>query len=59
MLPEIRNVKPLAYFTPTKWQTLLLRNFGLVPPSRLAETLATDEATVLREAARLGIEKIN
>ena len=59
MLPEIRNVKPLAYFTPTKWQTLLLRNFGLVPLSRLAETLATDEATVLREAERLGIEKIS
>lgn len=59
MLPEIRNVKPLPYFTPAKWQTLLLRNFGLVPASRLAAALATDEETVLREAARLGIDRIS
>ena len=59
MLPEIRNVKPLPYFTPAKWQTLLLRNLGLVPVSRLAAALANDEETVLREAARLGIDRIS
>ena len=59
MLPEIRNVKPLPYFTPQKWQTLLLRNYGLVPVSRIAAVLGTDEKTVETEAARLGLAGIS
>ena len=58
MLPEIRNARPLPCFTPQKWQTLLLRNYGLVENARLAAVLGTDEATLLREAKRLGIEGI-
>lgn len=58
MLPEIRDVKPLPYFTPQKWQTVLLRNYGLVPAARLAAVLGTDEETITREACRLGLEQI-
>ncbi len=58
MLPQIKNVKPLPCFTPTRWQTVILRNYGTVHPSTLASVLRTDEETVMREAARLGIERI-
>ena len=58
MLPEIRDVKPLPYFTPQKWQTVLLRNYGLVPTARLAAVLGTDEETIVKEACRLGLEQI-
>ncbi len=58
MLPEIRDVTPLPYFTPQKWQTVLLRNYGLVETARLAAALEADEATLTREAARLGLERI-
>ena len=58
MLPIVKNVKKLDFFTPASWQTVLLRNFGLVSNQKLAEVLGTDTETVLREAERLGIEKI-
>ena len=58
MLPTIKNVKRLDLFTPTAWQTVLLRNFGLVSDQKLAEVLRTDAETVRREASRLGIERI-
>ena len=58
MLPEIRQIKPLPFFTPQKWQTVLLRNYGLVPTGRLAAVLETDEETLQAEAARLGIAAI-
>ena len=58
MLPTIKKTKELEYSTPQKWQTVLLRNFGLVSDEKLAEVLYTDAATVRREAERLGIEKI-
>lgn len=58
MLPEIRDVQPLPYFTPQKWQTVLLRNYGLVEPSRLAAVLEMDEETLVYEATRLGLDKI-
>ncbi|MBQ8351706.1 MAG: hypothetical protein IJY20_06660 [Clostridia bacterium] len=58
MLPEIRDVTPLPYFTAQKWQTVLLRNYGLVPAARLAAVLETDEKTIHAEARRLGLEKI-
>lgn len=58
MLPEIRKVSPLMVFTPTKWQTVLLRNYGLVPNSIMASVLGTDVKTIEAEAERLGISKI-
>lgn len=59
MFLEEREVTPLPVFTPTKWQTLVLRNYGLVPAERIARTIGTDEATVIKEAKRLGLEKIS
>lgn len=58
MLPELKKIKPLAYFTPQKWQTVLLRNYGLVDNKTIASVLGTDEKTIVREANRLGINKI-
>ena len=58
MLPVIKSVKKLDFFTPAAWQTVLLRNFGLVSDKKLAEVLRTDEETIKREAQRLGIERI-
>ena len=58
MLPEIRKIKPLPYFTPQKWQTVLLRNYGIVDNKTLAAVLGTDEETIYKEALRLGIDAI-
>jgi len=58
MLPEEIKVTPLPYFTPTKWQTVLLRTYGLVAVDALARALKTDEKTVILEAKRLGIDQI-
>lgn len=58
MFLEEREVTPLPYFTPKKWQTLLLRNYGIVSAKRIASVLRTDEETVEREAERLGISEI-
>ncbi|MBO5412488.1 MAG: hypothetical protein J6A38_05370 [Clostridia bacterium] len=58
MLPEVRKIKTLDVFTPQKWQTFLLRNYGLVTNAKLAEVLSTDEKTVEREVKRLGLDGI-
>ena len=58
MLPTVKNVKELEYSTPQKWQTVLLRNFGLVDTALLASVLGTDKETLLIEAKRLGIDAI-
>ncbi len=58
MLPVIKDKKKLDLYTPAAWQTVLLRNFGLVTDQKLAEVLGTDAQTVRREAARLGIDGI-
>ena len=42
----------------TDWQAVIFRNYGIVPLSALAKTLKTDEETVEREAARLGLDGI-
>ena len=42
----------------TDWQAAIFRNYGLVPLSALAKTLKTDEETIEREAARLGLDGI-
>lgn len=58
MLPIVKKVKKLDIFTPTAWQTVLLRNYGLVTNEKLAAVLGTDAETVKNEAERLGIGKI-
>ena len=58
MLPTIKSMKKLDLFTPTAWQTVLLRNYGLVTNEKLADVLGTDAQTIEREAERLGIGEI-
>ncbi len=48
----------LPVFTPTVWQTVLLRLYGLVSAERLASVLSTTPQIIEREARRLGIERI-
>ena len=59
MLLNERKIKELPIFTPTKWQTVLLRNYGLVSSERLARVLKTDVETLEREAKRLGLDGIS
>lgn len=59
MLPKIdKTLPPLPTFTPQKWQTVILRNYGLVSSKTLASVLKTSEQTIINEAKRLGLEKI-
>ena len=55
MLPKVKKVKlPINNF-PTKWQTLIFRNYGYVSLDKLAATLHCDETVIKREAARMGL----
>ncbi len=59
MLPKInKDLSPLPLFTPQKWQTVILRNYGLVHVEKIASVLKTDTATIINEAKRLGLENI-
>lgn len=58
MLPKIKKIKPLEIFTPQKWQTFLLRNWGMVSVEKIAKILRTDEKTVLEESKRLGLPAV-
>ena len=59
MLPKINEqLTALPTFTPQKWQTVILRNYGLVSNEILALVLKTDEKTIINEAKRLGLENI-
>ncbi|MBQ2714231.1 MAG: hypothetical protein IJF76_01185 [Clostridia bacterium] len=55
MLPEIVKIRPLDVYTPQRWQTFLLRNWGMVSAKKLADVLRVREDTVIREANRLGL----
>ena len=59
MLPEIRKVKNLPCFTPTVWQTFLLRNWGMISLDKFASILKTTPETILKEGNRLGLGKIS
>ena len=52
------KVDNLDIFTPTKWQTVILRNYGLVKTKNIAKVLRCTPKRVDIEAARLGIGKI-
>ena len=40
----------------TSWQTVIYRNYGVVPVENIAKVLLTDEKTVIEEAQRMGID---
>ena len=55
MLPEIKKVNELPLFTPTAWQTVILRLYGVIKSNRIAKTPNCDTQTVEREAEKLGL----
>ena len=55
---ETLKVHNLDIYTPTRWQTVILRNYGLVKIDNLANTLKCSIKRIEIEATRLGIEKI-
>ena len=55
---KTQKVDNLNIFTPTKWQTVILRNYGLVRTKNIAKVLRCTSRRVDIEAARLGIGKI-
>ena len=57
MLPEVKKIKNLKIYTPQKWQTFMLRNWGMVCIEKMAQILGADEKTLLFEANRLGLQR--
>ena len=55
---ETKKVNELDIFTPTKWQTVILRNYGLVKIDNIAKTLRCSIKRIEIEAKRLGIDNI-
>ena len=55
MLPEIKSVKLNIQNFPTKWQTVIFRNYGYVSLDKIAKVLGCSEKTVVYEAERLGL----
>ena len=58
MLPEIKSVKLDNQNFPTKWQTVIFRNYGYVSINKIAKVLACDETTIIYEAERLGLYNV-
>ena len=59
MLPKIQRIKMPDNVFPTLWQTVIFRNYRLVDPLTLAETLSCTEEILHREAERLGLVRGN
>ncbi len=59
MLPQIvkKQKMPQKQF-PQAWQTVIFRNYGYVSTDKIAKTLGCDEETVVREAARMGLDTV-
>ena len=55
MLPEIRKIIPLLEQFPTAWQTVIFRNYRMVPTEHIARVLDCTVEDIQREAARLGL----
>ena len=55
MLPKIDQVLLPPDDFPCRWQTVIFRNYGMVPHEHLAQVLDTDTAVIEREALRLGL----
>ena len=57
MLPPIRQVIPQLESFPTHWQTMLFRNYRMVPADRIARVLNCSEEQVHTEALRMGLRR--
>ena len=57
MIEERNLTMPMCNF-PTRWQAVLYRLAGMIPMERIAMVLKTDEATLVLEAKRLGIDDV-
>ena len=55
LLPEIRQVKPQTEQFACRWQTVIFRNYRMVPAERIAFVLGCTSEVIHREAARLGL----
>ena len=55
MLPKVIKVKERKNYFPTKWQTVIFRNYGFVDTEKIGAVLGCDAATVDAEANRLGL----
>lgn len=58
MLPETRKAVSQEQVFPTKWQTVLFRNYGFIPTARIAKILGCNTRRVKSEAHRLGLMRI-
>lgn len=59
MLPEIKKIKLERENFPTRWQTVIYRNYRRVPSENIAKVLSCTASDVEREAARLGLRTGN
>lgn len=58
MLPKVKKIKlPINNF-PTKWQTVIFRNYGYVSTNKIALVLDCDEVVIKREAERMGLYEV-
>lgn len=58
MLPEIKKVPLPKSVFPQNWQTVIFRNYGIVSLDKIAKVLECDEATVVKEASRMGLNEV-
>ena len=57
-LPPVQDkMLPVSHF-PAAYQAVIFRNAGMVPPERIAKVIGTDTDTVIREAAKLGLDSM-
>ncbi len=58
-LPSVQDKSlPIPHF-PAAYQCVIFRNRGLVPVERIANVIGTDTATVIREAAKMGLDDMS
>jgi len=57
-LEEIKT-NNLDVFTPTRWQTVILRNYGMVTNNCLAKVLNCSIGVIETEAKRLGVDSVS
>jgi len=55
MLPAIKAMTPERNNFSTRWQTVIFRNYRMVPSRTIAQVLGCTEADVEREARRMGL----
>ena len=55
---KTKRVKMPINIFPTKWQSVLFRNYGLIPMENIARVLSCSEEIVRAETLRLGLSRI-